>query len=174
MAALRSRSALPTHGLEAPTCAVAPWILQGKVQRYETFAGRSAMVGVAAATVIELVTEQGVLGSVTAESVVTYIAATAAAVATAIGIAFFRSRSDNVTDLGGLELLEPVYASLTAVRRSAASVTQAQVRGGALRVWTGGSVSARSGPANGSRTQCKAAPILTAYRTAAALVPFPS
>ncbi|PNW80062.1 hypothetical protein CHLRE_08g376300v5 [Chlamydomonas reinhardtii] len=101
--------------------------LDGKVQRYETFAGRSAMVGVAAATVIELVTEQGVLGSVTAESVVTYIAATAAAVATAIGIAFFRSRSDNVTDLGGLELLEPVYASLTAVRRSAASVTQAQV-----------------------------------------------
>ncbi|KAG2426528.1 hypothetical protein HXX76_011753 [Chlamydomonas incerta] len=101
--------------------------LDGKVQRYETFAGRSAMVGVAAATVIEVVTEQGVLGSVTAESAFSYVAATAAAVAVAIGIAFARSRSDNPEDLGGLELLEPVYASLTAVRRSAASVTQAQV-----------------------------------------------
>ncbi|KAG2430009.1 hypothetical protein HYH02_013837 [Chlamydomonas schloesseri] len=99
----------------------------GKVQRYETFAGRSAMVGVAAAAVIEVVTEQGVLGSLTAESAITYVAATAAAIATAVGVAFARSRSDRVEDLGGLELLEPVYASLTAVRRSAASVTQAQV-----------------------------------------------
>ncbi|GIL79537.1 hypothetical protein Vretifemale_8858 [Volvox reticuliferus] len=101
--------------------------LNGQVQRYETLAGRSAMVGVAAAVCIELITEHSVFYPVNNDTAIMYACVALVTLATSVGIALAKGRSDSPIAGTGVDILEAVYASLTAVKRSAASVTQAQV-----------------------------------------------
>lgn len=81
------------------------------------------MIGFAVALAAELITEKGVFFSMTGDSAALY--GTAAFGVFGLAAALAVARNQVAGD--GLALLEPVYASLTAVRRSAASVTQAQV-----------------------------------------------
>lgn len=84
------------------------------------------MVGVAAAVLIELVTDQGVFSStgnaISNETAMAYAVTAACTLGIAGAAALARSSVQS-----GVEVLESVYASLTAVKRSAASVTQTQV-----------------------------------------------
>lgn len=83
-------------------------------------------VGVAAAVLIELVTDQGVFSStgnaISNETAMAYAVTAACTLGIAGAAALARSSVQS-----GVEVLESVYASLTAVKRSAASVTQTQV-----------------------------------------------
>ncbi|GLC40882.1 hypothetical protein PLESTF_001047300 [Pleodorina starrii] len=101
--------------------------LNSQVQRYETFAGRSAMVGLAVAAFIEVITDHSVFFPVNNDTATTYACVALGTLATAVGIAFARGQNDSTAAGTGIDTLEAVYASLTAVKRSAASVTQAQV-----------------------------------------------
>ncbi|GLI68209.1 hypothetical protein VaNZ11_012553 [Volvox africanus] len=101
--------------------------LNSQVQRYETLAGRSAMVGVAAAVCIELITDHSVFYPVNSNTAIMYACVALATLASSVGIALAKGRSDSPIAGTGVDILEAVYASLTAVKRSAASVTQAQV-----------------------------------------------
>lgn len=91
--------------------------VQEQVRRYEVLAGRSAMIGFAVALAVEGITEKGVFFGMAAETAVPYACGAASVLAVSALLAVARNQG----------LLEAVYASLTAVRRSAASVTEAQV-----------------------------------------------
>ncbi|PNH08066.1 hypothetical protein TSOC_005415 [Tetrabaena socialis] len=97
--------------------------VDGQVARYETFAGRSAMLGISSAALVELVTDQGVVGAFNDVSAAAYLAAAGTVMAVSAALALARSNMDPLES--GMELLETVYASLTAVRRSASSMSQA-------------------------------------------------
>lgn len=90
--------------------------MQAEVQVFETFAGRSAMIGFAVACVVEFATDQGLFGVLPSQDIITYISIVSAAV---LGAALAGIISPRL----GFQLKESVITSLTAVQRSAASVT---------------------------------------------------
>ncbi|KAG2484518.1 hypothetical protein HYH03_016658 [Edaphochlamys debaryana] len=96
--------------------------INGQVQKFESLAGRSAMIGVAVAMGIELITERGIFLPLTVDSA---LALGGAMIATVAGASWAALATLNTST--GEALLEAVYASLTAVQRSAASVTGTQV-----------------------------------------------
>lgn len=98
--------------------------VQDQVRRYEVLAGRSAMIGFAVALAVEGITEKGVFFGMAAETAVPYACGAASVLAGAALLAVARNQGSGADGQG---LLEAVYASLTAVRRSAASVTETQV-----------------------------------------------
>lgn len=82
----------------------------------------------AAAVFVELITDRGIFLPVDTDTALTYAGVALATIASSVGVALAKGRSD-FPDVGSsVDLLEAVYASLTAAKRSAASVTQAQVR----------------------------------------------
>ncbi|KXZ56088.1 hypothetical protein GPECTOR_2g970 [Gonium pectorale] len=85
------------------------------------------MVGVAVAVAIEALTDRSIFLAVNGDTALTYAAIGLATVATAAGIALARGGTSTLALGTGMDLLEAVIASLTAVRRSAAGVTQTQV-----------------------------------------------
>lgn len=91
----------------------------------------------AVAACIEVITDHSVFFPVKDDTALTYACVALATLAAAVGVAVTRGRSDSPTSGTGSEILESVYASLTAVQRSAASVTQAQV-GQPIRTGTHG------------------------------------
>lgn len=98
--------------------------VQEQVRRYEVLAGRSAMIGFAVALAVEGITEKGVFFGMAAETAVPYACGAASVLAVSALLAVARNQGSGADGQG---LLEAVYASLTAVRRSAASVTETQV-----------------------------------------------
>ncbi|EFJ45865.1 hypothetical protein VOLCADRAFT_93702 [Volvox carteri f. nagariensis] len=83
-------------------------------------------VGVAVAACIEIITDHSVFFPVNGDTAITYACVALATLASSVGIAFVRGRGDSPAAGTGVDILEAVYASLTAAQRSAASVTQAQ------------------------------------------------
>eukprot|EP00775_Hariotina_reticulata_P006814 gene6814-7030_t len=95
---------------------------QAQVQQFEVIAGRSAMIGFLVAFTAELLTEQSIFKTVDMQQAWLYASHVLAAVliAAAAAVAVNKQRL-------GAEIKEAVITSLTAVRRSAASVTGRQV-----------------------------------------------
>ncbi len=117
---------LPADAMLTPTTsAVFLPCAQAQVQRFEVFAGRSAMLGFAAAFAAELLTEESLFSgllSATSDRVA-YAAALAAALAVAAAAAAAASKQRE----GARDLEEVVITSLTASARSAASVNGGRV-----------------------------------------------
>ena len=94
--------------------------LQAQLSVFESFAGRSAMLGFAVATLLELATQHALFPPVTTismQSLGPEAAATVAAIAL-VCAAVFKPHTI------GVHLQDAVLSSLTAAHRSAASVTE--------------------------------------------------
>lgn len=95
--------------------------MDARVRTFETFAGRSAMVGFVVAVFCELVTEQGLFHAVTLDDMKAMGAFSLTVITLSAVLATMSKRR-----LGN-RLTEAVISSLTAAKRSAGSVTQKQV-----------------------------------------------
>ncbi|WIA40570.1 hypothetical protein OEZ86_013911 [Tetradesmus obliquus] len=98
--------------------------IEAQVQQFETVAGRSAMIGFFVALGAELATEQSIFSSVSPSEAVTASAVLLGSILLAAAAATINKRQNL-----GVEVKEAVITSLTAVQRSAASVTGKQVDG---------------------------------------------
>ncbi|KAF6258206.1 hypothetical protein COO60DRAFT_1520094 [Scenedesmus sp. NREL 46B-D3] len=96
--------------------------IEAQVQQFETVAGRSAMIGFFVALGAELATEQSIFRSVSASEAVSASAVLLGAILLAAAAAAANKRQNL-----GVDIKEAVITSMTAVRRSAASVTGKQV-----------------------------------------------
>jgi hypothetical protein len=105
------------------------------VARYETFAGRGAMLGFATAAVVEISTDQGVFfaSGLTADAAALYAAVAGGTLLAAAGAAVLKNAGSQASSDEGAELLPAVWASLTAVKRSASCATEVQVRAASAR-----------------------------------------
>lgn len=93
--------------------------IESKVTQFEVLAGRAAMIGLAVAAFVELITQDGLFHHVSASS----INSAGVLGLTVVSLAAVLASTSPSTD--GMSLREAVVTSLTASSRSAGSVTQA-------------------------------------------------